>query len=73
MSATFVDAGEMVSRQCLRGEAYSVRYVEPLNDARTKLAAFFSLLLGRNFWLQLLFGSVTGWFEGIAAHALDLD
>ncbi len=28
-----------------RGEAYSFRYVEPLSDARTKLAAFFNILL----------------------------
>ncbi len=29
-----------------RGEAYSLRYVEPLREARTKLAAFFNILLG---------------------------
>jgi hypothetical protein len=29
-----------------RGEAYSVPYVEPLSDARTKLADFFSIVLG---------------------------
>ena len=28
-----------------RGEAYSLRYVEPLSDARTKLEAFFYILL----------------------------
>ena len=28
-----------------RPEAYSLRYVEGLNDARTKLAGFFSILL----------------------------
>ncbi len=28
-----------------RGEAYSVRYVEPLSEARTPLADFFSILL----------------------------
>jgi hypothetical protein len=28
-----------------RGESYSVPYVEPLSDARTKLADFFSILL----------------------------
>jgi hypothetical protein len=28
-----------------RGEAYSLRYVEPLSDARTKLADFFNILL----------------------------
>jgi hypothetical protein len=27
-----------------RGEAYPLRYVEPLSDARTKLAGFFSIL-----------------------------
>ena len=29
-----------------RGDAYSVRYVEPLSEARTPLADFFSILLG---------------------------
>ena len=29
-----------------RGEAYSVLYVEPLSDARTTLADFFSIQLG---------------------------
>jgi hypothetical protein len=29
-----------------RGDAYSGPYVEPLRDARTKLAAFFNILLG---------------------------
>ncbi len=28
-----------------RGEAYSVLYVEPLSDARTKLEDFFNILL----------------------------
>jgi hypothetical protein len=28
-----------------RGETYSVPYVEPLSDARTKLAVFFNILL----------------------------
>ena len=28
-----------------RGEAYFVPYVEPLSEARTKLADFFSILL----------------------------
>ena len=28
-----------------RGEAYSLLYVEPLSDARTKLADFFNILL----------------------------
>jgi hypothetical protein len=28
-----------------RGEAYSASYVEPLSDARTKLAGFFNILL----------------------------
>ncbi len=27
-----------------RGETYSVQYVEPLNDARTKLEVFFNIL-----------------------------
>jgi hypothetical protein len=30
-----------------RGDAYSVRYVEPLSEVRTPLADFFSILLGR--------------------------
>ena len=30
-----------------RGDAYSVPYVEPLNDARTPLADFVNSLLGR--------------------------
>ena len=30
------------------GEAYAVRYVEPLSDARTTLADFFSILLDRS-------------------------
>ncbi len=29
-----------------RGEAYSEPYIEPLSDARTKLEAFFNILLG---------------------------
>src|SRR5215475_3165065 len=29
-----------------RGEAYSFLYVEPLSDARTKLADFFNILIG---------------------------
>jgi len=28
-----------------RGEAYAVRYVEPLGDVRTKLADFFNILM----------------------------
>ena len=36
------------SRSERRGESYSVPYVEPLSDARTKLADFFSIVLGRN-------------------------
>jgi hypothetical protein len=28
-----------------RGEAYSALYVEPLSDARTKLADFFNIML----------------------------
>jgi hypothetical protein len=30
-----------------RGESYSVRYGEPLSEARTPLADFFSILLNR--------------------------
>jgi hypothetical protein len=30
-----------------RGDAYSVRYVEPPSEVRTLLADFFSILLGR--------------------------
>ena len=37
----FVDAGESMSRQCPKGEA-------PPRDARTKLAAFFTILLREN-------------------------
>ena len=33
-----------------RGEAYALRYVEPLSDARTKLADFFSILQIRSSW-----------------------
>ena len=45
MSATFVDAGETVSRQCLIAQ-HDLPYVEqPPSDARTMLAAFFSGLL----------------------------
>jgi hypothetical protein len=54
------EASESVSAQCLKGEAYSFSparpelllaaharwYVEPLSDARTLLADFFSILLG---------------------------
>ena len=58
MSVTFADGRESVSAQCLRGEAYHFThppraalaalarwYVEPLSDARTPLADFFSILL----------------------------
>ena len=31
-----------------RGKAYAVQYVEPLSDARTPLADFFSILQGRD-------------------------
>jgi len=31
-----------------KGEAYSLRYVEALSDARTKLEAFFNILVGYN-------------------------
>jgi len=33
-----------------RGEAYSVPYVEPLSDARTKLAGFFNILRARGVY-----------------------
>jgi hypothetical protein len=33
-----------------RGEAYSVPYVEPLSDARTKLAGFFNILFARRVY-----------------------
>jgi len=33
-----------------RGEAYSVPYVEPLSDARTKLAGFLNILLARRVY-----------------------
>jgi hypothetical protein len=45
VSVTFADGRELVSAQCLRGESYSVPYVEPLSDARTMLADFFSIPL----------------------------
>ncbi len=58
MSVTSADGRESVSAQCLKGEAYSFSptrpelllaalnpwYVEPLNEARTPLADFFSIL-----------------------------
>jgi hypothetical protein len=34
-----------------RGDAYSVRYGEPLSEARTPLADFFSILLGQGVWI----------------------
>jgi len=37
-----------------RGESYSVPYVEPLSDARTKLADFFSILLTLMFAYRFL-------------------
>jgi urea transport system permease protein len=42
MLKKFVQQG----RSTRRGEAYSVRYAEPLSKARTPLASFFSILLG---------------------------
>jgi len=44
-SLTFADGRELVSAQCLRGDAYSVPYVEPLSAVRTKLEGFFNSLL----------------------------
>jgi hypothetical protein len=60
MSARLVDAGESVSRQCLRQivtlfhparpepaetGSFPGSYVEPLSDARTKLEVFFNILV----------------------------
>jgi len=45
------EPGRMVKKAVQRGrneqkaEAYSLRYVEALRDVRTKLAAFFNILL----------------------------
>jgi hypothetical protein len=39
-----VQKGRQQGRSARRGEAYSVLYVEPLSDARTKLADFFNSL-----------------------------
>ena len=44
MSVTSADGRESVSAHCLRREAYFTPYVEPLSDARTKLADFFNIL-----------------------------
>ena len=35
------------------GEAYSLPYVDPLNDARAKLADFFNILLERSLQARL--------------------
>ena len=48
-----------------RGESYSVPYVEPLSDARTKLADFFSILLVVRFGLHFL--PVISRFDKIAS------
>jgi hypothetical protein len=45
-----------------RGEAYSVLYVEPLSDARTPLADFFSILLGRDRD-EMSNGGILSWRE----------
>ena len=34
-----------------RGEGRTLRYVESLSEARTKLADFFSILLGQGVWI----------------------
>jgi hypothetical protein len=39
-----------------RGDAYSAPYVEPLSDARTPLADFFRILLGRLSFRRRLCG-----------------
>jgi len=44
LSRTFKKAVQR-GRSERRGEAYFVPYVEPLSDARTKLADFFNILL----------------------------
>ena len=38
-----------------RGESYSVPYVEPLSDARTKLEDVFSILIDRNMVSEAIF------------------
>ncbi len=40
-----IKKADQQGRRERRGEAYSVLYVEPLSDARTMLADFFSILL----------------------------
>ena len=48
------------------GEAYSLRYVEPPSDARTKLAAFFNILL-----LQLKPPRATGISQSLNPPVVD--
>ena len=44
ISCRMVKKAVQQGRSERRGEAYSAPYVEPLNDARTKLADFFNIL-----------------------------
>ena len=46
-----------------RGESYSVPYVEPLSDARTKLADFYSILLDDLFRSCGTVGIIRGGFQ----------
>ena len=48
-----------------RGEAYPFRYVEPLSDARTKLADFFSILLEQNLLCSNRLGRAIGAYPPI--------
>jgi hypothetical protein len=45
-----------------RGESYCVSYVEPLSEARRKLADFFSILLGVAVGSTDRTGALTGFF-----------
>jgi hypothetical protein len=47
-----------------KGEAYVIWYVEPLSDARTKLAGFFNVLLADEVGVQPT--------EGLNGECLDL-
>jgi hypothetical protein len=45
--------GRQQGRSKRRGEAYFIPYVEPLSEARTKLADFFSILLDKHVSARL--------------------
>jgi hypothetical protein len=47
-----------------RGEAYSLPYVEPLSDVRTKLADFFNILLANSR------GLIAGYVATVVIHRL---